>query len=185
MTRFPKVRRRCVPQPARGVIVTGGAAIGADIVRAFAEQGCRVGFVDRDAGRRRRAGGRPGGRSLRALRRDRRYRRCRRRSRGRGRGRRRRCWSTMSPTTSATASRTVTPAYFDERIAVNLRPALLRRRPVLARCARAAASSTSARAAGRTRRAASPSTPPPSRPCRLHALPSAQAEARPSRCRHR
>ena len=33
----------------QGVIVTGGAAgIGADIVRAFAQQGCRVGFVDRD-----------------------------------------------------------------------------------------------------------------------------------------
>lgn len=38
----------------QGVIVTGGASgIGADIVRAFAAQGCRVGFVDRmaDAGR--------------------------------------------------------------------------------------------------------------------------------------
>ena len=37
----------------KGVIVTGGASgIGADIVRAFAGQGCRVGFVDRlaDAG---------------------------------------------------------------------------------------------------------------------------------------
>ena len=37
----------------KGVIVTGGASgIGADIVRAFAAQGCRVGFVDRldDAG---------------------------------------------------------------------------------------------------------------------------------------
>jgi NAD(P)-dependent dehydrogenase (short-subunit alcohol dehydrogenase family) len=34
----------------QGVIVTGGAGgIGADIVRAFAGQGCRVGFVDRDA----------------------------------------------------------------------------------------------------------------------------------------
>ena len=33
----------------RGVIVTGGAGgIGADIVRAFAQQGSRVGFVDRD-----------------------------------------------------------------------------------------------------------------------------------------
>ena len=33
----------------RGVIVTGGASgIGADIVRAFAGQGCAVGFVDRD-----------------------------------------------------------------------------------------------------------------------------------------
>jgi D-xylose 1-dehydrogenase len=37
----------------KGVIVTGGASgIGADIVRAFAGQGCRVGFIDRmvDAG---------------------------------------------------------------------------------------------------------------------------------------
>ncbi len=34
----------------KGVIITGGAGgIGADIVRAFAEQGCRVGFVDLDA----------------------------------------------------------------------------------------------------------------------------------------
>jgi NAD(P)-dependent dehydrogenase (short-subunit alcohol dehydrogenase family) len=33
----------------QGVIVTGGASgIGADIVRAFAQQGCKVGFVDRD-----------------------------------------------------------------------------------------------------------------------------------------
>jgi len=33
----------------QGVIVTGGAGgIGADIVRAFAQQGSRVGFVDRD-----------------------------------------------------------------------------------------------------------------------------------------
>jgi NAD(P)-dependent dehydrogenase (short-subunit alcohol dehydrogenase family) len=38
----------------KSVVVTGGASgIGADIVRAFAGQGCRVGFVDRlaDAGR--------------------------------------------------------------------------------------------------------------------------------------
>jgi D-xylose 1-dehydrogenase len=34
----------------QGVIVTGGAGgIGADIVRAFAGQGCQVGFLDRDA----------------------------------------------------------------------------------------------------------------------------------------
>lgn len=34
----------------RGVIVTGGASgIGADLVRAFAGQGCHVGFLDRDA----------------------------------------------------------------------------------------------------------------------------------------
>jgi NAD(P)-dependent dehydrogenase (short-subunit alcohol dehydrogenase family) len=34
----------------QGVIVTGGASgIGADIVRAFVAQDCRVGFVDRDA----------------------------------------------------------------------------------------------------------------------------------------
>jgi len=33
----------------RGVIVTGGASgIGADMVRAFAQQGCCVGFLDRD-----------------------------------------------------------------------------------------------------------------------------------------
>ena len=34
----------------RGVIVTGGASgIGAEIVRAFAQQGCAVGFLDREA----------------------------------------------------------------------------------------------------------------------------------------
>jgi NAD(P)-dependent dehydrogenase (short-subunit alcohol dehydrogenase family) len=34
----------------QGVLVTGGASgIGADIVRGFAAQGCRVGFIDRDA----------------------------------------------------------------------------------------------------------------------------------------
>lgn len=34
----------------RGVIITGGASgIGADLVRAFAGQGCKVGFLDRDA----------------------------------------------------------------------------------------------------------------------------------------
>lgn len=34
----------------QGVLITGGASgIGADMVRAFAAQGCRVGFVDRDA----------------------------------------------------------------------------------------------------------------------------------------
>jgi D-xylose 1-dehydrogenase len=57
--------RKPIPQPSfagvsyqslrgRGVLVTGGASgIGADIVRAFAGQGCRVGFIDRleDAGR--------------------------------------------------------------------------------------------------------------------------------------
>ncbi len=33
----------------RSVLITGGASgIGADLVRAFAGQGCRVGFVDRD-----------------------------------------------------------------------------------------------------------------------------------------
>lgn len=36
--------------PGRSVIITGGASgIGADIVRAFAHQGCTVGFLDRDA----------------------------------------------------------------------------------------------------------------------------------------
>ncbi len=34
----------------RSVLITGGASgIGADMVRAFAAQGCRVGFLDRDA----------------------------------------------------------------------------------------------------------------------------------------
>ena len=40
---FNSLRGRCV-------IVTGGASgIGADMVRAFARQGCQVGFLDRDA----------------------------------------------------------------------------------------------------------------------------------------
>ena len=46
----------------RGVIVTGGASgIGADIVRGFAQQGCHVGFLDRDdAAGRALAAGLPG-----------------------------------------------------------------------------------------------------------------------------
>ena len=114
------------------MIVTGGAGIGADIVRAFAEQGCRVGFVDRDAGAGA-AGSQPGGRSLRA---------CdvtdvpalqAAIARGwPGPWAASTCWSAMSPTTSATASR-VTPAYFDRRhIAVNLRPHFFATQAVLA-----------------------------------------------------
>jgi NAD(P)-dependent dehydrogenase (short-subunit alcohol dehydrogenase family) len=107
----------------RAVIVTGGASgIGADIVRAFDAQGCRVGFLDLAA----EAGG-----ALAASLRDSHFERCD---------------VTDVPALKAAIARlqlriggtdvlvnnvanddrhdidTVTPEYFDGRIAVNLRP---------------------------------------------------------------
>jgi NAD(P)-dependent dehydrogenase (short-subunit alcohol dehydrogenase family) len=117
----------------RGVIVTGGASgIGADIVRAFAGQGCRVGFVDRmeDEGRAL-AAGLPG--TFFET-----------------------CDVTDVPALQAAVGRLlervggadvlvnnvandqrhrieeVTPAYFDERIAINLRPHFFATQAVLA-----------------------------------------------------
>ena len=107
----------------QGVIVTGGASgIGADIVRALAGQGCRVGFVDRmEAAGRALAAGLP----------DTHFEPCD---------------VTDVPALQAAIARLigqiggvdvlvnnvandqrhkieeVTPAYFDERIAINLRP---------------------------------------------------------------
>jgi NAD(P)-dependent dehydrogenase (short-subunit alcohol dehydrogenase family) len=117
----------------RGVIVTGGASgIGADIVRAFAEQGCRVGFVDLDA----RAGA-----ALAA---------------GLDGAHFEACDVTDVPALQVAIARLaaavggvdvlvnnvandqrhrieeVTPAYFDERIAVNLRPHFFATQAVLA-----------------------------------------------------
>ena len=83
----------------KAVFVTGGASgIGADIVRAFARQGSRVGFVDLDAGRGETLARDLGGAvhfepcALRAI-----------------AARRRHPWDA------------VTPEYYDERIAANLR----------------------------------------------------------------
>lgn len=119
--------------PGRGVIVTGGAGgIGADIVRAFAEQGCRVGFVDRDA-----SAGAALAAGLEGVHFE-------------------PCDVTDVPALQAAIARLaqavggvdvlvnnvandqrhrieeVTPAYFDERIAVNLRPHFFATQAVLA-----------------------------------------------------
>jgi len=107
----------------RSVIITGGASgIGADMVRAFAAQGCTVGFLDRDV-----AAGQALAASLPGV-----YFRA--------------CdvtdvpalQATMAALLDATAGvdvlvnnvahderhtiESVTPAYFDERVAINLRP---------------------------------------------------------------
>ena len=107
----------------KGVIVTGGATgIGSDIVRGFAGQGCQVGFLDRDA---------VAGQALAASLTNAHFQRCD---------------VTDVPALQAAmatliarlggvgvlvnnvanddrhAFEAVTPAFFDERIAVNLRP---------------------------------------------------------------
>lgn len=107
----------------RSVIITGGASgIGADMVRAFAAQGCTVGFLDRDvAAGQALAASLPGVyfrpcdvTDVPALQ------------------------ATMAALLDATAGvdvlvnnvahderhtiESVTPAYFDERVAINLRP---------------------------------------------------------------
>ena len=107
----------------RGVVVTGGASgIGADVVRGFAQQGCRVGFLDRDAG---------AGRTLAASLQGVHFEAC--------------DVTDVSALQAAIAVlgeriggidvlvnnvanddrhgiEAVTPAYFDERVAINLRP---------------------------------------------------------------
>ena len=67
-----------------------------------------------------------------------------------------RCWSTTPPTTSATRSTTVTPEYWDDRIAVNLRHQFFAAQAVAPDDERPAAarSSTSARPRGWSARAA-------------------------------
>lgn len=117
----------------RSVLITGGASgIGADMVRAFAGQGCRVGFLDRDA-----AAGEALAASLQGV-----VFRC--------------CDVTDVPALqSAMAAlqadvdgvdvlvnnvahderhtiESVTPDYFDERVAINLRPHFFATQAVLA-----------------------------------------------------
>ena len=107
----------------RSVLVTGGASgIGADIVRAFAGQGCTVGFLDRDVAAGEALAASLAGVFFRA------------------------CDVTDIPALQATLAalqtdlggvdvlvnnvahderhsiESVTPAYFDERVAINLRP---------------------------------------------------------------
>lgn len=117
----------------KGVVVTGGAGgIGADIVRAFAEQGSRVGFVDVDARAGAALAAGLNGTHFEA------------------------CDVTDVPALQAAIARLadalggvdvlvnnvandqrhrleeITPAYFDERIAVNLRPHFFATQAVLA-----------------------------------------------------
>jgi len=117
----------------KGVIVTGGATgIGADIVQAFAGQGCRVGFVDllHDAGR-----------ALAARLPDVSFEACDVTDVGAlqaaiGRLLERTGGADVLVNSVANDQRhaieDVTPAYFDERIAVNLRPHFFATQAVLA-----------------------------------------------------
>ena len=128
----------------RSVIVTGGASgIGADIVRGFAAQGCIVGFLDRDA-----AAGEALAASLKQV-----YFKA--------------CdvvdvaalKSTMATLLELTGGadvlinnvandqrhklEEVTAEYFDERVAINLRPHFLRPNRCWPACARAAVARSS------------------------------------------
>ena len=116
-----------------GVLVTGGASgIGADMVRAFANQGCKVGFLDRDAVAGQALAASLPGVVFRT------------------------CDVTDVPALQAAmadlqqaiggvdtlvnnvanderhAIESVTPAYFDERVAINLRPHFFATQAVLA-----------------------------------------------------
>ena len=154
------------------VLVTGGAAgIGATMVEAFAAQGARVGFLDIDDGQRRGA--------RRPPRRRRRQRRASSPATSatspRSRPRSARIRAALGPITGLVnnaahderhATLEVTPEYFDERIAVNFKPPVLRRpggaSPTCRRPA-AAPSSASARSCRCSAWAACRSTPPRSR----------------------
>lgn len=107
----------------RSVIVTGGASgIGADIVRSFAGQGCVVGFLDRDE---------QAGRALAASLPQTHFRAC---DVSKVEDLQRAVAQLMDATGGADvlvnnvanderhALESVTPAYFDERVAINLRP---------------------------------------------------------------
>ena len=117
----------------RAVVITGGASgIGADMVRAFAAQGCSVGFLDRDA---------DAGKALAASLSDVHFVACDVTD-----------VAALQSAVAELADRTagidvlvnnvasddrhrvddVTPAYFDERVAINLRPHFFAAQAVLA-----------------------------------------------------
>lgn len=117
----------------RGVIVTGGASgIGAEMVRAFAGQGCTVGFLDRDEA---------AGKALAADLQSVHFRACDVTSVGALRAA---MVALMELTGGADVLvnnvandqrhriEEVTPEYFDERVAVNLRPHFFAAQAVLA-----------------------------------------------------
>ena len=156
------------------VFVTGGASgIGEEIVRAFAAQGSKIGFIDLDAERGR------------ALTEELAAARCRRSA-----SRRPTCATStqlkqafagleaaLGPATVLVNNaarddrhgwQEVTPEYYDERIATNLRHmffAIQAVAPGMIRAGKGARSSTSARTRGGRRPAACRSTRPPRRRC--------------------